>query len=282
MAFVFGGAMSLWFGDFELDPDRRLLLRAGEPVPLEPKAYELLALLLARRPRALSRTQIRDVVWPDTHVSESTLAVVVNAIRRALDDDARAPRFIQTVHGFGYSFCGEVYGGPEPAADTIPDQDPREARESPVSGPIRQSRPWPWFGGSHRATLLRGTIGAVAVASALAVWLLARSPHETPAGLIRITPLTTDGGVKEQPQLSPDGERVAYSWDGPADDNRDIYVKAVGLGTKPLRLTDDPGMSTPRPGPPMDGRSRSCAGGRRGSPSSRFPRSGARSESSSR
>jgi len=100
--------MSFWFGDFELDQERRQLLRSGEPVPLEPKAYELLSLLLERCPRALSRAQIRDVIWPGTYVQESTLAVVVNAIRQALGDDARAPRFIRTVHGFGYAFCGEA------------------------------------------------------------------------------------------------------------------------------------------------------------------------------
>jgi DNA-binding winged helix-turn-helix (wHTH) protein len=100
--------MSFWFGDFELDQERRQLLRSGEPVPLEPKAYELLSLLLERRPRALSRAQIRDVIWPQTFVSESTLAVVVNGIRQALEDDARRPRFIRTVHGFGYAFCGEA------------------------------------------------------------------------------------------------------------------------------------------------------------------------------
>ena len=100
--------MSFWFGDFELDQERRQLLLSGEPVPLEPKAYELLSLLLERRPRALSRAQIRDAIWPRTFVSESTLAVVVNAVRQALEDDARHPRFIRTVHGFGYTFCGEA------------------------------------------------------------------------------------------------------------------------------------------------------------------------------
>jgi WD40 repeat protein/DNA-binding winged helix-turn-helix (wHTH) protein len=100
--------MSFLFGDFELDQERRQLLRSGQPVPLEPKAYELLSLLVERRPRALSRAQIRDVIWPQTFASESTLAVVVNGIRQALGDDARHPRFIRTVHGFGYAFCGEA------------------------------------------------------------------------------------------------------------------------------------------------------------------------------
>ena len=83
--------MSFWFGDFELDQERRQLLRSGEPVPLEPKAYELPRLLVERRPRALSRAQIRDAIWPQTFVSDSTLAVVVNGIRHALGDDARQP-----------------------------------------------------------------------------------------------------------------------------------------------------------------------------------------------
>ena len=122
--------MSLWFGDFEFDQERRQLLRSGEPVPLEPKAYELLSLLLERRPRALSRAQIRDVVWPRTFVSESTLAVVVNGIRHALGDDARQPRFIRTVHGFGYAFCGEAREGGEGRSGAVP---PAVGRSSPAA-----------------------------------------------------------------------------------------------------------------------------------------------------
>jgi DNA-binding winged helix-turn-helix (wHTH) protein len=101
--------MSVRFADFELDQERRQLLRSGRPVPLEPKSYELLSLLVARRPRVLSRAQIRDVVWPDVFISESTLNQAVNSIRQALDDDARRPRFIRTAHGFGYGFCGEAH-----------------------------------------------------------------------------------------------------------------------------------------------------------------------------
>jgi DNA-binding winged helix-turn-helix (wHTH) protein len=100
--------MSVFFGDFELDRERRQLLRSGRPVPLEPKAYELLSLLVERRPRVLSRAQIRDVVWPGVFISESTLNQAVNVIRQSLDDDARRPRFVRTARGFGYAFCGEA------------------------------------------------------------------------------------------------------------------------------------------------------------------------------
>jgi DNA-binding winged helix-turn-helix (wHTH) protein len=109
--------MSLRFADFELDQERRQLLRAGQPVPLEPKAYELLSLLVARRPRTLSRAQIRGVVWPGVFVSESTLSQAVNGIRQALDDDARRPRFIRTAHRFGYAFCAEARDTNEASSD---------------------------------------------------------------------------------------------------------------------------------------------------------------------
>jgi Tol biopolymer transport system component len=70
-------------------------------------------------------------------------------------------------------------------------------------------------------------------------WLLSSRTAATPSD-IRITPLTSDGGEKQGPALSLDGELVAYSWAGPVDDNWDIYVKGLGPGTSPLRLTENP------------------------------------------
>jgi len=57
---------------------------------------------------------------------------------------------------------------------------------------------------------------------------------------MKLTPFTTDGGNKGFPALSPDGEKVAYSWKGPGDDSENIYLKEVGAGTRPIRLTDHP------------------------------------------
>lgn len=98
----------LRFGEFAFDRDRRQLLRGAQPVPLPPKAFELLGLLLERRPEAVSKAEIRDRIWPDTVVSDASLPRLANAVRSALGDDAEAPRFLRTVHGFGYAFCGDV------------------------------------------------------------------------------------------------------------------------------------------------------------------------------
>ena len=100
------------FGDFEFDCRLRQLLCNGEPRHVSPKAQQLLHLLLVARPRALSREELYDALWPATFVSETNLATIVNELRRALGDDARAPKYIRTAHSFGYAFCGDVSSPP--------------------------------------------------------------------------------------------------------------------------------------------------------------------------
>ena len=101
-------ALALRFGDFLIDSKARRLARGNKDVRLSPKAFDLLRLLLARRPDVLSKDELLTAIWPDTHVIEANLNVVVAEIRRALGDDRHAPRFIRTVHAVGYAFCGEA------------------------------------------------------------------------------------------------------------------------------------------------------------------------------
>jgi DNA-binding winged helix-turn-helix (wHTH) protein len=110
--------MRVPFGEFTLDRGARQLLRGGKELHLEPKAFELLDLLLQKRPEALSKPEIRDRLWPETFVSESNLTGLVAKVREALGDDPRQPRYIRTVHGFGYAFAGakeEPSGAGRPA-----------------------------------------------------------------------------------------------------------------------------------------------------------------------
>ena len=106
-----GRLMRVSFDGFVLDTAARQLLRAGTRVHLEPKALELLELLVARRPEAVSKSEIQERLWPDTFVSESSLTSLVAQVRKALGDDRRQERFLRTVHGFGYAFSGEIAAG---------------------------------------------------------------------------------------------------------------------------------------------------------------------------
>jgi DNA-binding winged helix-turn-helix (wHTH) protein len=103
---VFGGSVRLRFGDLTFDSDTRQLLRGAVEVRLSPKAFELLKALIDNRPRALSKNELHQCLWPGTFVSEANLPSLVAEARDALGDQARQPRFIRTLHGFGYAFCG--------------------------------------------------------------------------------------------------------------------------------------------------------------------------------
>jgi DNA-binding winged helix-turn-helix (wHTH) protein len=97
--------MEARFGEFVLDRKRRQLFRGGEPVHLTPKAFQLLTLLLDKRPEAVAKDELQQQIWGRVHVAETSLAGLVAELRSALDDTAREPRFIRTVHGFGYAFA---------------------------------------------------------------------------------------------------------------------------------------------------------------------------------
>jgi DNA-binding winged helix-turn-helix (wHTH) protein len=96
------------FASFVLDLDTRQLTRTGTEVPLTPKAFELLAILVEDRPKVVSKTTLMERLWPGAFVVEANLSNLVAEIRAALGDSARAPKWIRTVHGFGYAFCGRA------------------------------------------------------------------------------------------------------------------------------------------------------------------------------
>ena len=96
--------MQVRFGTFVLDPDTRELLCGDTPVPLSPKAFDLLNILVANRPKAISKNSLQERLWPATFVVEKNLANLVSEIRDAIGDDPFNPRFIRTIHRFGYAF----------------------------------------------------------------------------------------------------------------------------------------------------------------------------------
>jgi DNA-binding winged helix-turn-helix (wHTH) protein len=98
----------LRFGDFTLDSEARELRCGADAVHLRTRAFDLLDLLVRHHPRVLGKAEIRNHLWPDTVVEDVALTVLVAEIRAALEDDAHHPRFVRTVHGLGYAFCGEA------------------------------------------------------------------------------------------------------------------------------------------------------------------------------
>jgi DNA-binding winged helix-turn-helix (wHTH) protein len=97
--------MRLTIGECQLDLDARQLYHGAEPVHLSPKAFELLAFLVAQRPRAVPKQELYDHVWPETFVVEANLPILIREVRVALGD--AKGEWIRTVHRHGYACAPE-------------------------------------------------------------------------------------------------------------------------------------------------------------------------------
>ena len=95
------------FGEFELFPSERQLLHQKQEVPLPPKAFDALLLLVQNAERLVRKEDLMHVLWPDTYVAEANLTNTVVTLRKIFSRDA-----IQTVSKFGYRFALRVLGEP--------------------------------------------------------------------------------------------------------------------------------------------------------------------------
>jgi DNA-binding winged helix-turn-helix (wHTH) protein len=112
--------MRLVVSDWVFDSDTREVTRGRRAVPLSPKAFALLELLIRRRPKAVSKADIHEHLWPGTFVSPANLANLVVELRAGLGDDARKPRIVRTVPRFGYAFAADAAGEPDNAPARSP------------------------------------------------------------------------------------------------------------------------------------------------------------------
>lgn len=133
--------MRVAFGRFTFDSETRELLDGGARVHLSPKAFDLLRLLLDRRPAVVSKREIHDHVWQDTFVSEANLSVVVAEIRQVLGDDSKQAGFIRTVHRVGYAFSGP--------AQALAATRPAARGEEPLCWLVRNDRAFPLAPGEN-------------------------------------------------------------------------------------------------------------------------------------
>ncbi len=215
--------------DWTVQPSLNRLLGANGAIQIEPRLMELL-LCLAKTPgEVFSRQELLHLVWGDTTVGEEALTRAVSELRRVLGDHTREPIYIETIRKRGYRLL--------PTLDQV-EPAQKENVESEIPIPLPKSRP------GILSNRLRPLVLIALVALAL-VWFginqnsVSALGHDTREPW-RTAPLTSYPGAELRPALSPDGSSVAFAWDGPEQDNFDIYVKQIGQES-PLRLTDQPG-----------------------------------------
>src|SRR5215208_1100074 len=108
MVKVMEGKRLYEFGPFLLDPAERVLMREGQPVPLTPKAFDLLVVLVENGGHLLGKKDLMEAVWPDSFVEEGNLTFTVSSLRKALGEDRKEPQYIETVPRSGYRFVADV------------------------------------------------------------------------------------------------------------------------------------------------------------------------------
>jgi DNA-binding winged helix-turn-helix (wHTH) protein len=100
--------MRLKFGDCVLDLRARQLERGNRVVPLEPKMYELLEVLIKRRPAVVTNNELDELLWPNVYVARTSLTRLISELRAVLGDTPRDSHVIRTVYKAGYAFCADV------------------------------------------------------------------------------------------------------------------------------------------------------------------------------
>jgi pimeloyl-ACP methyl ester carboxylesterase/DNA-binding winged helix-turn-helix (wHTH) protein len=128
----------LTFDRFRIDPSSGQLVGESGPISLTPKALSLLEYLAARPGRLVKKTELLDAIWPGVFVADGALKVCIREIRRALGDDAQAPRFIETAHRRGYRFIADVTHSV--SADHAPRSAPVLDRIGVMPGPVQYAR----------------------------------------------------------------------------------------------------------------------------------------------
>jgi len=226
-------------GEWLAEPMRNRVSFGGEGVQVEPKVMEVLMCLVRHSGKTVTKDIFFEEVWEGTIVSEDVLSRCISELRRVLRDDAREPRFVETIRKTGYRLIAEVSrysdddasqvfshaGSSNGTLESLPETtSPRAETE--------RSRFLTW--------LAVGLVvfGSVSLAAIIIYRTVSQgSPVERYAGPLQTVPYTSYRGLELDPALSPTGDQVAFAWDDDFTNDFDIYLKQTGAES-PLRLTD--------------------------------------------
>jgi Tol biopolymer transport system component/DNA-binding winged helix-turn-helix (wHTH) protein len=228
------------FGAFDLSTDRKELRKNGLLIRLSPQPFQVLCLLLENAGELVTRDELRTRLWGDQTNVEFDAGVnrCIRQIRAVLNDDSEFPRYVETVPRQGYRFIGALGANPQalPAQPmaTMPVQSLKVDSLPLEPSHSKDVAPEP---GSNLRRFLIPAIGALVILGIGVLWLMSDKPKH-PVELIA-TPLAVALGDQYAPTFSPDGQRVAFAWNGERRNHFDIYVKEINSPAAPLRLTSN-------------------------------------------
>lgn len=213
------------FGEFSLDPARRVLLRNDAPIPLTPKAFDTLLVLVRENGHVVEKAELLKEIWPDTFVGEATLAQNVFTLRKALGQKNGGSQFIETVPRHGYRFTADVTAVIKEPAEIV-----LEKHTKTILGEPRLSR---LLAGNKTKVL--ATVAIIGAACALIAFsagsLRDRKSIDAAAfsyGAAQVKRLTNNGQVVRA-GLSQDQRYIAYAVQ--ENEKQSLWLKHVGATT---------------------------------------------------
>lgn len=241
-------------------PELHRISRGDEARPLEPKVMQVLLCLASRPGDVVGHEELIERVWGGMAVSGNVVTYSIAALRKALEDDWRAPRYIETISKSGYRLIMPLspadqrlpadVAPPAPssqgvatAVDVAPEEHtnavPAERADVvPVS--MRRAADRPSTGPGRRVWLAAGAMGALLALGIVGATTVLMPISDPGPLMLQPVPVTTFPGSEIQPTLSPDGNHVAFAWTKPGRIDRDLYVTLVGAESpSPLATSED-------------------------------------------
>lgn len=210
------------FDDIKVSPSDFKIWRDDKELVLEPKVLQVLLYLLNNRGRLVEKSELLDAVWKDTFVTENAMTREIAKLRKALGDDPKEARYIQTVHTRGYRFIANVV-------------ESTNGKQSEVAVSESKSPKIAWLPGLT-ALLVLGLLALLVVISRIAQ---SRFGESEAISVQEVEQITNWSGLDDYPALSPDGNSIAYCSDH--NGSLEIYVKQLTPGAKEIQLTNDSG-----------------------------------------
>ena len=221
------------FDDVLVDPQAFKAWRGGAQLPLEPKAFETLVFLINNRGRLVEKNELLDTIWKDTFVTPNALTRVIASLRRALGDDAKEAKYIETAPTRGYRFIAEV--------EVIDNEASEEARFAERISPgerliVQKVLPEKTVAlpMTRKSALLFGALAMFLIVS-VSLWM-ARTQTDV-VGVLKTTQLTASPVMDIHPDFSPDGGAVAYC--SMRDGRFEIFVRQLAPGSREIQITSD-------------------------------------------
>jgi eukaryotic-like serine/threonine-protein kinase len=193
------------FGEFIVDTDQKVLLRQDKELPLTPKLFETLLILVENSGRIVQKEQFMERLWPHTFVEEANLTSNIQQLRKSLGDNARQPHYIETVTKRGYRFIADVQ-----RVETANKEDEPHTSATALPATVTDRKRLRW-----KVVIALATAAVIVMFGGFVFWRFSKASSKNLGDLVANLPLKierlTASGQSRNATISPDGKYVAYT-----------------------------------------------------------------------